>query len=165
MSLLGLQFLLTFPSDAPAPQPAHGAYPPPANGGAAQARGPNPYANASQHPPNISMAPASAGNYNSYTAQPQGYAAPQTNQYAAQGGQPQGYGGNAGNPYAQQQYGQQDQYAGAVNGAGAGGGNDFWAELSSTNSALSTLQEEIQAVRTAHQQSLVGNLPHPKGQY
>ena len=68
-----------------------------------------------------------------------------------------------GNPYAQA-YGQEQGYASggygngegaaAVNGAGAGAG-DFWSELSATNGNLSQLQEEIQAVRSAHQQSLV----------
>lgn len=41
---------------------------------------------------------------------------------------------------------------GGVNG---GAGEDFWTELSNTNSLLSQLQEQIQAVRTAHQTSLV----------
>jgi syntaxin 1B/2/3 len=58
-----------------------------------------------------------------------------------------------GNPYAQQQaYGQQQGYAA---GGAAVGGDDFWSELSSTNQLLGQLQEQIQAVRTAHQQSLV----------
>jgi syntaxin 1B/2/3 len=80
------------------------------------------------------------------------------NQYAQQDnsynqyGAPQNYGQNAANPYAQQQYGQQEQYA---MGGQPGGGEDFWSELSATNSLLSQLQEQIQAVRSAHQQSLV----------
>ncbi|ORX36320.1 putative syntaxin [Kockovaella imperatae] len=71
------------------------------------------------------------------------------------------------NPYAQQDYsaapgpGNYNQYNqqsyGAGNGAPAGG--DFWAELSSTNTNLAQLQEEIQAVRTAHQQSLASTDP------
>jgi len=162
---------LTSRSDASAPQQP--AYPPPANAIAGQNRGPNPYAQQNvsaapgpghfnqyggQSPPNVSYA-VTPDNGNQYAAQQEGnqYAAQQGgNQYAAQ----PGYGANAGNPYAQQQYGQQDQYAGGApgaNGASVVGGNDFWAELSSTNSALSQLQEEIQAVRTAHQQSLVSN--------
>ena len=40
-------------------------------------------------------------------------------------------------------------------GGQATGGGDFWSELSSTNANLSMLQEQIQAVRSAHQQSLV----------
>lgn len=146
--------ILTLRSDAPAPaQAAQPAYPPPSNAVAAQTRGPNPYAQQ-----NVAAAPG-PGNYNSYAAQN----APNVSQYAGpQGGAaPQGYGANAGNPYAQQQYGQQDQYANRSNGAGAGAtGHDFWGELSATNSALSTLQEEIQAVRTAHQQSLVSGCSH-----
>ena len=145
---------LTPSSDAPAPTPQP-AYPPPSNAVAAQTRGHNPYAQQ-----NVSAAPGT-DNYNSYAPQSQGYPAPPANQYApAQGGMLQGSGGNAGNPYAQQQYGQQDQYG--ANGGGAGTGNDFWSELTSANSALSTLQEEIQAVRTAHQQSLVST-PLPRG--
>lgn len=137
--------------DAPAPTPQP-AYPPPSNAVAAQTRGHNPYAQQ-----NVSAAPGT-DNYNSYAPQSQGYPAPPANQYApAQGGMLQGSGGNAGNPYAQQQYGQQDQYG--ANGGGAGTGNDFWSELTSANSALSTLQEEIQAVRTAHQQSLTSTDP------
>ncbi|KAK1920984.1 putative syntaxin [Papiliotrema laurentii] len=72
-----------------------------------------------------------------------------------------------GNPYAQA-YGQEQGYASggygngegaaAVNGAGAGAG-DFWSELSATNGNLSQLQEEIQAVRSAHQQSLTSTDP------
>lgn len=40
-------------------------------------------------------------------------------------------------------------------GANGGAGGDFWTELSNTNSLLGQLQEQIQAVRTAHQTSLV----------
>ncbi len=128
--------ILTLRSDAPAPaQAAQPAYPPPSNAVAAQTRGPNPYAQQ-----NVAAAPG-PGNYNSYAAQN----APNVSQYAG----PQG--GAA----------PQDQYANRSNGAGAGAtGHDFWGELSATNSALSTLQEEIQAVRTAHQQSLVSGCSH-----
>jgi hypothetical protein len=69
---------------------------------------------------------------------------------AAYGQQPQQY--DAGNPYSnQQQYGQQQGYA----QSGAPGGQDFWSELNQTNGSLGELQEMIQAVRAAHQQSLV----------
>ncbi|ORY23429.1 t-SNARE, partial [Naematelia encephala] len=65
-----------------------------------------------------------------------------------------------GNPYAQQQYGQQEQYATGGNAAAAvDAGGDFWSELSNTNANLSTLQEQIQAVRSAHQQSLTSTDP------
>lgn len=109
-----------------APQPSY----PPSNGVIAQARGGNPYAQ---------------------QAQAQDY--PQ--QAYGQGQQGGDY--TNGNPYAQQAYGQQQGYAaGGVGGAGADvlGGGDFWSELSGTNSLLGQLQEQIQAVRTAHQQSL-----------
>lgn len=144
---------LTYRSDSSAPAPQQ-AYPPPSNAIAAQARGPNPYAQQ-----NVSAAPG-PGNFNQYgTAPNTSYAVTGTDGSNRNAPPQQGYGANAGNPYAQQQYGQQDQSATGANGAngaaGGVGGNDFWAERSSTNSALSTLQEEIQAVRTAHQQSLV----------
>lgn len=74
----------------------------------------------------------------------------------AYGQQPQqayGQQQDAGNPYANQQYGQQTGYA----QGGAVGGQDFWSELSQTNSSLGQLQEQIQAVRSAHQQSLVSH--------
>ena len=60
-------------------------------------------------------------------------------------------------PYGGAQYGQQQGYdqGGYANGGAVTGGGDFWAELSSTNSNLSALEEQIQAVRSAHQQSLV----------
>jgi syntaxin 1B/2/3 len=97
-------------------------------------RGTNPYAEQA-----VSAAPG--GNYNQYAAPPQNYG----NQY----GQAQ-----TGNPYAQQQqYGQQEQYA--MGGVGGQAGGDFWSELTTTNQNLSLLQEQIQAVRTAHQKSLV----------
>jgi hypothetical protein len=130
-------------SDAPAPQQTF--YPPPSNAVIAQAREPNPYAQ-QQNPyaqQNIAAAPG-VGNYNSY--------APAPVQNQAYGG---GGGANAGNPYAGQ-YGQQEGYA-TGGGAGVGAGGDFWAELSATQSNLSQLQEEIQAVRSAHQQSLVSD--------
>jgi len=134
-----LGWMLILPSDAPAPQQT--AYPPPSNAVIAQSREPNPYAQ--QNLP--STQGPGVGNYNSYAQ-----AAPPQAPIVLN----QAYGASAGNPYAGQ-YGQQENYAGgAVNGVGAGGG-DFWGELTSTNSNLSQLQEEIQAVRTAHQQSLV----------
>jgi hypothetical protein len=46
-------------------------------------------------------------------------------------------------------------------GGGAPQGEDFWSELSSTNALLSQLQEQIQAVRSAHQQSLVSRRRQP----
>ncbi|ODN80700.1 hypothetical protein, variant [Cryptococcus amylolentus CBS 6039] len=49
---------------------------------------------------------------------------------------------------------------GGVNG---GGGGDFWTELTNTNSALSQLQEQIQAVRQAHQASLSSTDPEAAG--
>lgn len=66
----------------------------------------------------------------------------------------------AGNPYAGQ-YGQEQGYAqgGYTNGNGVGSDEEFWSELSATNSNLSQLQEEIQAVRSAHQQSLTSTDP------
>jgi syntaxin 1B/2/3 len=42
---------------------------------------------------------------------------------------------------------------GVGNGQQAGG--DFWSELTNTNQNLTLLQEQIQAVRSAHQKSLV----------
>jgi syntaxin 1B/2/3 len=130
--------------DASAPQQT--SYPPqsgvPSNGVIPPSRGTNPYAQQA-----VSAAPG--GNYNQYGAQEQSYGG---NQYA-QGGNQYAQGGN---PYAQQQqYGQQEQYA--MGGAGAQGG-DFWSELTSTNQNLTLLQEQIQAVRSAHQKSLVGLL-------
>ncbi|WWD16669.1 hypothetical protein CI109_101099 [Kwoniella shandongensis] len=121
--------------DTSAPQPT---YPPGGNGVIAPSREPNPYAQqAVQQAPNPN----------------QGY-----NQYGGNGGVPGGYGQNAGNPYGGQ-YGQQEQYAmGGVNGNGATGA-DFWSELSTTNSLLSQLQEQIQAVRSAHQSSLTSTDP------
>ncbi|KAK4686054.1 hypothetical protein P7C73_g4078, partial [Tremellales sp. Uapishka_1] len=110
------------------------SYPPPSNGVVAPTRAPNPYAqqnNGAAPNPYAQQNPAAAqgGNYNQYANQ------------------------NAGNPYGNQ-YGQQESYAmGGVNGGAAAGG-DFWSELSSTQSMLSELQERIQAVRAAHQQSL-----------
>ncbi|GFZ42757.1 hypothetical protein JCM24511_00475 [Saitozyma sp. JCM 24511] len=118
--------------DQSAPQPT---YPPPSNGVAAAARAPNPYAQQ-----NVGGG-QQGGNYGGGG----GYGAPQA------------YGQNAGNPYAQQQYGQQEQYA--MGGGGAAQGEDFWSELSSTNALLSQLQEQIQAVRSAHQQSLSSTDP------
>lgn len=126
--------------EQPAPGPTYPPNPIPGNGVIAPTRGANPYAQ--------QQAPPGGG----------GYAAPAGNPYAQQQSAP-GYGANAGNPYAQQQgqYGQQEQYAmGGLNGAS---GADFWSELSSTNSLLSQLQEQIQAVRTAHQQSLTSTDP------
>jgi syntaxin 1B/2/3 len=93
-----------------------------------QSRGENPYAQQ-----NVAAAPSNNGNYNAY-------AAPQA-QY------------DGGNPYANNQYGQQTGYA--QGGAAPAVGGDFWSELSDTNSNLSSLQEQIQAVRSAHQSSLV----------
>jgi len=123
--------------DASAPQQA--SYPPPSNGVIPPSRGTNPYAEQA-----VSAAPG--GNYNQYGAQQhnQTYGG---NQYAQQ---PQ-----AGNPYAQQQqqYGQQEQYAMGGVGNGQQGG-DFWSELTNTNQNLTLLQEQIQAVRSAHQKSL-----------
>ncbi|EIW69049.1 syntaxin 1B/2/3 [Tremella mesenterica] len=57
------------------------------------------------------------------------------------------------NPYVQnnQQYGQQQGYDA---GGGMNGGGDFWAELSSTNALLSTLEQQIKALKSAHDQSL-----------
>lgn len=100
-------------------------------------RGTNPYAQQ-----NVAAAPG--GQYNQYGGGEQQYGG--GNQYGAQ----------AGNPYAQQhQYGQQEQYGMGGNGQAGAGGGDFWSELTSTNQNLSLLQEQIQAVRSAHQQSLV----------
>ena len=98
------------------------------------------------------IAQARGGNPYAQQAQAQDY--PQ--QAYGQGQQGGDY--TNGNPYAQQAYGQQQGYAaGGVGGAGGDvlGGGDFWSELSGTNSLLGQLQEQIQAVRTAHQQSLV----------
>jgi len=39
-------------------------------------------------------------------------------------------------------------------------GGDFWSELTNTNQNLTLLQEQIQAVRSAHQKSLVRISPH-----
>ncbi|BEI82455.1 hypothetical protein CcaverHIS002_0303230 [Cutaneotrichosporon cavernicola] len=64
----------------------------------------------------------------------------------SQGGYAQGGGYNS-------SYGQQDQYASGGAGNGAGGG-DFWSELNNTNALLGDLQQAIQAVRTAHSQTL-----------
>lgn len=121
--------------DQSAPQPT---YPPPANGVIGNTRpqqgnGENPYANAGAANP---------------------YAQQQQQPYGAQ----PSYGG------AQQQYGQQQGYAAGGNGVGAagvsgGGITDFWSELSSTNALLGQLQEQIQAVRQAHQQSLTSTDP------
>lgn len=100
-------------------------YPPPSNAVIGQSRAPNPYAQQ-----NVGAVPVQ-GNYNSYAQQ---------------------------EPYGGAQYGQQQGYdqGGYANGASAvAGGDDFWGELSSTNNNLSSLQEQIQAVRSAHQQSLV----------
>jgi hypothetical protein len=75
------------------------------------------------------------------------------------GGNQYAQGGQGGNPYAQQQqYGQQEQYAMGGVGNGQSGGGDFWSELTNTNQNLTLLQEQIQAVRSAHQKSLVS--PH-----
>ena len=133
----------TDPSDASAPAPAQSTYPPPAgvppaNAAIAQTRAPNPYAQQ-----NVAAAPAPppGGDYNAYGA-------PTNNAYSTQ----------AANPYGQQQqqgqYGQQQAYSTGGYANGAGGG-DFWTELSATNQSLATLEQEIQAVRAAHQQSLV----------
>ncbi|WVO18033.1 hypothetical protein L204_105731 [Cryptococcus depauperatus] len=65
-------------------------------------------------------------------------------------------GGDAGNPYGGQ-YGQQQQYA--MGGMNGGAGGDFWGELSATTSLLSQMQEQIQAVRAAHQASLTSTDP------
>lgn len=107
-------------------------YPPPSNAVIGQSRAPNPYAQQ-----NVGAAPGQA-NFNTYGQQ------------------------QAGNPYANQAYGQEQGYAtgGYGNGEVANGaGGDFWSELSATNSTLSQLQEEIQAVRSAHQQSLTSTDP------
>jgi hypothetical protein len=125
-------------SDASAPQQA--SYPPPSNGVIPPSRGTNPYAEQA-----VSAAPG--GNYNQYGAQ-------QQNQNY--GGNQYAQGGQGGNPYAQQQqYGQQEQYAMGGVGNGQSGGGDFWSELTNTNQNLTLLQEQIQAVRSAHQKSLV----------
>ncbi|WVQ78776.1 hypothetical protein IAT38_000867 [Cryptococcus sp. DSM 104549] len=124
--------------DQSAPQPT---YPPPGNGVIAPSRAPNPYAQQNAGAP-------AAGGYNS--------------QYGAGGGNPYAQQQQQQNPYAGGgQYGQQEQYAmGGVNGSGAGAaGGDFWSELSATNSSLSALQEQIQAVRSAHAQSLTSTDP------
>lgn len=133
-SVTGLRDVTDGDRDQPAPQQT--TYPPPSNGVIPPSRGTNPYAQQ-----NVGAAPGQ-GNYNQYG-----------------GAEPYGQQAQAGNPYAQQhQYGQQEQYGmggvGGGNGMVAGGG-DFWSELSSTNANLSMLQEQIQAVRSAHQQSLV----------
>lgn len=117
-------------SDAPAPTPV--AYPPPSNAVIGQSRAPNPYAQQ-----NVGAAPG-GGNYNAYAAQPQ-----QTSYNNTAYGQEQGYA--------------QGGYGGAAPTNGVGAGGDFWSELSATNGNLSQLQEEIQAVRSAHQQSLVSD--------
>jgi len=95
-----------------------------------QSRAPNPYAEQ-----NVGAAPGQGG-YNAYG-----------------GGQQQAYGQEQG--YAQGGYQQAGGYSNGAAAGGPGGGDDFWGELSATNSNLSTLQEQIQAVRSAHQQSLV----------
>ena len=140
--------------------PPANAYPPPSNAVIGQSRAQNPYAQQ-----DYAQAPG-AGNYNSYGSQPQqqGYGSQQHQGYGQapsygqeSGGYGQGGYGQGG--YGQNgQYGQQEQYAtggAGTMGNGAGGGNDFWGELSSANANLSTLQEQIQAVRAAHQKSLV----------
>lgn len=101
---------------------------------------------------NVSTAPA--GNYNQYSNNNQ-YAANNNNQYS---NNPYAAGGNTGNQYGQ--YGQQEQYAmgGGAAAPGPGAGGDFWSQLTETNQNLSSLQEQIQAVRQAHQQSLVSTL-------
>jgi len=130
--------------DQTAAQPTN--YPPPGNAVISQSRAQNPYAQQ-----NIGVAPGQ-GNFNQYGGQPE-YPPPAQQNFGIQ----PGYGANAGNPYANQ-YGQQEQYGmGGTNGAAPG--QDFWSELSATNSALSTLQEQIQAVRAAYQQSLTSTDP------
>ncbi|TYJ58774.1 hypothetical protein B9479_000610 [Cryptococcus floricola] len=90
---------------------------------------------------------------------PNPYAQQQNTAYGANAGNP--YQNQGGDPYAGAAYGQQQGYAmGGVNG---GGGGDFWTELTNTNSALSQLQEQIQAVRQAHQASLSSTDPEAAG--
>ncbi|WVF67089.1 hypothetical protein IAT40_001834 [Kwoniella sp. CBS 6097] len=118
--------------EQPTPQPTY----PPTNGVIAPSRAPNPY--------------AQGGNNSAPGAQPGQYA-----QYGHNAG------AQAANPYAGA-YGQQEQYAmGGMNPAGAGGaaGGDFWSELTTTNTLLGQLQEQIQAVRSAHQSSLTSTDP------
>ncbi|OCF30344.1 syntaxin 1B/2/3 [Kwoniella heveanensis CBS 569] len=121
--------------EQPTPQPTY----PPTNGVIAPSRAPNPY--------------AQGGNNSAPGAQPGQYA-----QYGHNAG------AQAANPYAGA-YGQQEQYAmGGINPAGAGvgagaTGADFWSELTTTNTLLGQLQEQIQAVRSAHQSSLTSTDP------
>ncbi|WVQ94534.1 hypothetical protein IAU59_001613 [Kwoniella sp. CBS 9459] len=118
--------------EQPTPQPTY----PPTNGVIAPSRAPNPY--------------AQGGNNSAPGAQPGQYA-----QYGHNAG------AQAANPYAGA-YGQQEQYAmGGLNPAGgaAGAGGDFWSELTTTNTLLGQLQEQIQAVRSAHQSSLTSTDP------
>ncbi|WRT65565.1 uncharacterized protein IL334_002510 [Kwoniella shivajii] len=124
--------------DQSAPQPTY----PPTNGVIAPSRAPNPY--------------AQQGNNSLPGAQPGQYA-----QYGHQAGAQTGYGAQAGNPYGGQ-YGQQEQYAmGGVNGGQIGGG-DFWSELSTTNTLLGQLQDQIGQVRQAHQASLTSTDPNAR---
>jgi syntaxin 1B/2/3 len=51
-----------------------------------------------------------------------------------------------------------------MGGVGNAQGGDFWSELQSTNQNLSLLQEQIQAVRAAHQKSLVRLCPFTENQ-
>nr|XP_018264578.1 syntaxin 1B/2/3 [Kwoniella dejecticola CBS 10117]OBR86736.1 syntaxin 1B/2/3 [Kwoniella dejecticola CBS 10117] len=52
---------------------------------------------------------------------------------------------------------------GGVGGAGAGvGGGDFWSELSTTNSLIAQLQDQIGQVRQAHQASLTSTDPNAR---
>ncbi|WWC87744.1 uncharacterized protein L201_002636 [Kwoniella dendrophila CBS 6074] len=118
-------------SDQSTPQPTY----PPSNGVIAPSRTANPY--------------AQQGNNSLPGAQPGQYA-----QYGQNAGAQQA---QAGNPYGAA-YGQQEQYA--MGGVGGGqGGADFWAELSTTNTLLGQLQDQIGQVRQAHQASLASTDP------
>lgn len=135
-----LTHLLYLSSEQPTPGPT---YPPPGNGVVAPTRNANPYAQ------QTSVAAAAPGGYGAQGG------------YGASAGNPYAQTGQAGNPYATGgQYGQQEQYA--MGGANGGAGEDFWTELSNTNSLLSQLQEQIQAVRAAHQSSLVSVIQQMK---
>nr|XP_019012203.1 syntaxin 1B/2/3 [Kwoniella pini CBS 10737]OCF50984.1 syntaxin 1B/2/3 [Kwoniella pini CBS 10737] len=130
------------------PQPTY----PPTNGVIAPSRAPNPYAQQG----NNSLPGAQPGQYAQYGQQAGAQAGnPYNNAYGQQAG------AQAGNPY-NNAYGQQEQYAGGgVGGAGVGGA-DFWAELSTTNSLLGQLQDQIGQVRQAHQASLTSTDPNAR---
>ncbi|WWC99149.1 hypothetical protein V866_006044 [Kwoniella sp. B9012] len=122
-------------SDSPTPQPTY----PPTNGVIAPSRAPNPY--------------AQQGNNSLPGAQPGQYA-----QYGQHAGAQQA---QAANPYGGA-YGQQEQYAMGGVGGGPTAGADFWSELSTTNSLLGQLQDQIGQVKQAHQASLTSTDPNSR---